>query len=99
MTGEFRTDAATSVLTTNPGVPAGPRAVPETGLTLHAASLVVFAELWWNPGALLQAEDRVHRIGQRNAVNIQYLLARGTLDDKFWSVARRAGGGSQVGPV
>ena len=47
---------------------------------------MIFAELWWNPGALLQAEDRVHRIGQQNAVNIQYLLARGTLDDKFWSV-------------
>ena len=33
MTGEFRTDAATGVLTTNPGVAAGPRAVAETGLT------------------------------------------------------------------
>uniref|UniRef100_A0A3B4ZBX5 SWI/SNF-related matrix-associated actin-dependent regulator of chromatin subfamily A-like protein 1 n=1 Tax=Stegastes partitus TaxID=144197 RepID=A0A3B4ZBX5_9TELE len=54
------------------------------GLTLHAADLVIFAELFWNPGVLIQAEDRVHRIGQTSNVNIHYLVAKGTADDHLW---------------
>ncbi|XP_069083156.1 SWI/SNF-related matrix-associated actin-dependent regulator of chromatin subfamily A-like protein 1 [Pleurodeles waltl] len=54
------------------------------GLTLSAADLVVFAELFWNPGVLIQAEDRVHRIGQTSSVNIHYIVAKGTADDFLW---------------
>ncbi|XP_066201750.1 SWI/SNF-related matrix-associated actin-dependent regulator of chromatin subfamily A-like protein 1 isoform X3 [Saccopteryx leptura] len=54
------------------------------GLTFSAADLVVFAELFWNPGVLMQAEDRVHRIGQSRSVGIHYLVARGTADDYLW---------------
>ena len=54
------------------------------GITLNAASLVVFGELFWNPGILVQAEDRCYRIGQRDMVNVHYLLAKGTSDDYVW---------------
>lgn len=33
---------------------------------------------------LIQAEDRVHRIGQTNNVNIHYLVAKGSADDHLW---------------
>lgn len=59
-----------------------------TGLNLTAANLVVFAELFWNPGVLVQAEDRAHRIGQQDPVNIHYLLASGTVDDQLWALVK-----------
>lgn len=33
---------------------------------------------------MIQAEDRAHRIGQRDSVFVQYLMAKGTADDHLW---------------
>lgn len=51
------------------------------GLTLTAASDVVFVESAWTPGLNDQAEDRCHRMGQRDSVTAWYLEAAGTVDE------------------
>ena len=57
-----------------------------TGINLTRAKYVVFAELDWSPAIHRQAEDRLHRIGQKNAVFAYYLIGSGTLDDHVASV-------------
>ncbi|XP_021253610.1 DNA annealing helicase and endonuclease ZRANB3 isoform X2 [Numida meleagris] len=59
------------------------------GLTFTAATHVVFAELYWDPGHIKQAEDRAHRIGQCSSVNIHFLIAKGTLDPLMWAMLNR----------
>jgi SWI/SNF-related matrix-associated actin-dependent regulator 1 of chromatin subfamily A len=53
------------------------------GLTLTAASMMIFCELDWRPGIVTQAEDREHRIGAVNPVLIQHLVLEGSLDARM----------------
>ncbi|VFQ74958.1 unnamed protein product [Cuscuta campestris] len=55
-----------------------------SGLNLSAAQNVVFLELPKEPAHMQQAEDRAHRRGQKNAVNIYIFCAKDTSDEVCW---------------
>ncbi len=53
------------------------------GLTLTAATHVIFHEMDWVPSKMVQAEDRAHRIGQKDNVTVEVCLVAGTIDAKM----------------
>lgn len=57
-----------------------------TGLTLTAASNVLFVEFPWTYSDCCQAEDRAHRNGQKNAVTCTYLLGQNTIDEYMYNL-------------
>ena len=50
------------------------------GITLTAASYAIFGEILWTPALLSQAEDRLHRIGQRSACLIHHVVFDRSVD-------------------
>jgi SNF2 family DNA or RNA helicase len=53
------------------------------GLNLVEANYVFLLDPWWNPAVETQAIDRVHRIGQRRAVNAYRIIAKNTVEEKI----------------
>ncbi|MGE0383069.1 MAG: helicase-related protein, partial [Hyphomicrobium sp.] len=53
------------------------------GLTLTAATLVIYHDNDWSLEVRLQSEDRAHRIGQRNNVTYVDLVAPNTVEEKI----------------
>jgi SNF2 family DNA or RNA helicase len=51
------------------------------GLTWTVASFVYHLDVWWNPQAALQAEDRVYRIGQTAPVTVKQLVSIDTIEE------------------
>ena len=54
-----------------------------TGLNLTSADTVILYDTWWNPAVEEQAADRAHRMGQKNAVQVIKLIAKGTIEEKM----------------
>lgn len=54
-----------------------------TGITLTAATYMIFYDLPWTRAAFDQCTDRLDRIGQRNDMTIIKLIARNTIDERI----------------
>jgi len=59
------------------------------GITLTSADTVLFTDLDWTPATHQQAEDRAFRIGQKNNVNVYYLITPKTIEEKIWKMLKR----------
>nr|KYP43348.1 Putative SWI/SNF-related matrix-associated actin-dependent regulator of chromatin subfamily A member 3-like 1 [Cajanus cajan] len=53
------------------------------GINLTSASRLYFMEPWWNHAVEEQAMDRVHRIGQKEAVKVVRLIAQNSIEEKM----------------
>ena len=62
-----------------------------TGLTLTAANTVIFLDEPWNKAIKDQAEDRAHRIGTTENVNIITLIAKDTIDERINELVEKKG--------
>jgi len=60
-----------------------------TGIDLWASCKLLFAEIDWVPGNHIQAEDRIHRIGQRRSVEIVYAVAKGTIEERLCQIVQK----------
>ncbi|CAE8659517.1 unnamed protein product [Polarella glacialis] len=60
------------------------------GITMTAAGLVIFAELFWVPGAVEQAEARAHRIGSTHSkVVVEFLVVPNSPDEHIYNSLER----------
>ncbi|MEM7048849.1 MAG: DEAD/DEAH box helicase [Acidobacteriota bacterium] len=60
-----------------------------TGIDLIGATIVIHYDRWWNAAREDQATDRVHRIGQKRAVQVFKLVTEGTLEEKIAALIDR----------
>lgn len=61
----------------------GSQAIRE-GINLFPCNHLLFAELWWNPAKMEQAEDRIWRIGQTRPCFCFYAIGKDTVDEKVF---------------
>ncbi|HEX2225377.1 MAG TPA: DEAD/DEAH box helicase [Thermoanaerobaculia bacterium] len=60
-----------------------------TGIDLVGGSVVIHYDRWWNAAREDQATDRVHRLGQKRAVQVFKLITEGTLEEKIDALIAR----------
>ena len=62
-----------------------------TGLNLIGADTVFHLDPWWNLAAEKQAEDRTHRIGQKNKVTVYKLVCKDSVEEKVLYLQQKKG--------
>jgi SNF2 family DNA or RNA helicase len=72
--GHFKHDASTKVLVATPGA-------AKEGLTLTVANYAVFYDRSFSLDDYLQAQDRIHRISQKQTCYVWNLICAGTVDE------------------
>ncbi|XP_046992487.1 ATP-dependent helicase brm-like [Schistocerca americana] len=58
------------------------------GLNLQSADTVIIFDSDWNPHQDLQAQDRAHRIGQKNEVRVLRLMTVNSVEERILAAAR-----------
>ena len=62
-----------------------------TGLTLTAATTIIFVDEPWNKALFDQAVDRAHRIGQKNNITIYSIMCKDTIDERIHNLIYKKG--------
>jgi len=65
------------------------------GITLTEASNVLLVDRWWNEPTNQQAIDRLHRIGQKNAVQVILPICKDSVDESLDAILERKETSSQ----
>lgn len=98
--GDVPPDKRRAVLLSGDGAAVSTIYAVTTGIDLTEFDCIIFTGLDWVPSTLLQAEARIHRIGQLRGVTIYYLVGVGSIDevvrerviDRLEIIAALAGG-------
>lgn len=84
MVDKFQNDADCKVIL-------GTTGAMGVGITLFAASTIIFLDHPWNRANYDQAVDRAHRIGQTNNITIYNIMCKNTIDERIWELVQNKG--------
>lgn len=62
-----------------------------TGITLTAASIIIFIDHPWSRALYEQAVDRAHRVGQNKNLTIYNIMCKDTIDERIWGLVKDKG--------
>jgi len=79
---KFQTDSSIDICACN-------YIVGAEGTTLTSATIMIMNDLPFSPHLVLQAEKRIHRIGQKNKVQIYFPIYKNTKDEEIFEAIKQ----------